>query len=89
MSEEDDLNAYVHRDWLWKKQVPDRNDKEAVKAAHKQFNDMKRFAGGIFQQLCVRSSSVDEAITMLYITGLYHGSNLEEKRTSNAQAKSR
>lgn len=74
-----DVEKIITRDWLWKRQVDSIHDREAVRAAHKQFNQMERFAGDLFKLLCVRSSSVSEAIALLYITGLHHGDTLGRK----------
>lgn len=54
-------------------------DTESPKEARKQLAGITRLATEIFRLSCVKHHNMDEAITALYLTGLYHATKLGDK----------
>lgn len=55
-------------------------DKEKLKAWRQLESGVNRLAQGIFRQAYVREHSLEAAILAVYLSGLYHGSEIERTR---------
>lgn len=58
-------------------------DKEELKRFRKLEAGIASLAADIFRLACVRNASIDDAITSLYISGLYHGAMSESERKAS------